>query len=373
MWDYLLVGAGLFNSVFAYLAKRQGKRCLVIDKRKHLGGNVFCEQQDGICIHKYGPHIFHTDNESVWTFVNCLVPFRRFTLNTLACYEGRLYNLPFNMHTFYQMWGTITPREAMEKVRSQCATLENGAPHNLEEQAIKMVGTDIYATLIKGYTEKQWGRPCSELPPSIIKRIPLRFEYNNDYFSDRYQGIPQGGYYALIDALLSGIECKTETDYFEDRRYFDGFARKVVYSGPLDQFYDCEYGRLDYRSRRFEEERLESRSFQGNAIVNYTSASVPFTRIVEHKFFDIYNEELLNLPYTIITREYPLSYEAKNDAEPYYPVNDERNKKLYSKYEARARRETKHLFGGRLATYRYYDMDDVIESAMQLFDKEKLM
>lgn len=373
MWDYLLVGAGLFNSVFAYLAKRQGKRCLVIDKRKHLGGNVFCEQQGGICIHKYGPHIFHTDNETVWTFVNGLVPFRRFTLNILASYEGRLYNLPFNMYTFYQMWGTITPQEAMEKVLSQCATLENKTPQNLEEQAIKMVGTDIYATLIKGYSEKQWGRPCSELPPSIIKRIPLRFEYNNDYFSDRYQGIPQGGYNALIDALLYGIESKTETDYFGDRRYFDGLARKVVFSGPLDQFYDYEYGRLDYRSLQFEEEMLELRNYQGNAIVNYTSASVPFTRIVEHKFFDIYNEELLNLPYTIITREYPLSYEATSDAEPYYPVNDERNKKLYGKYEARARREVKHLFGGRLATYRYYDMDDVIESAMQLFDKEKLM
>lgn len=369
MWDYLLVGAGLFNSVFAYLAKQQGKHCLVIDKRNHLGGNVYCEDHDGICVHKYGPHIFHTNNKEVWDFVNSFVTFNRFTLNTIANYKGRLFNLPFNMHTFYQMWGTHTPQEAASVLQRQCHIMRNRTPKNLEEQAISMVGTDIYETLIKGYTEKQWGRPCSELPPSIIKRIPVRYEFNNNYFNDLYQGIPEGGYNRLINALLQGIECRTGCDYFEDRGYFDGMAKMVVYSGAIDQFYNYEYGKLEYRSLRFEEVTMELSNYQGNAIVNYTSSDIPYTRIVEHKFFDVSNRKVFSLPRTVITREYPIAVNQSRNAEPYYPVNDYGNNLLYHKYKERALGETKYLFGGRLAEYKYYDMDEVIESAIRMFNK----
>ena len=363
-YDYLIVGSGLFGATFAYLARQRGKRCLMIDRRNHLGGNVACRQMKGIDVHLYGPHIFHTSNQEVWELVTSIVPMNRFTLCTVANYKGQLFNLPFNMNTFYQMWGVITPDEARRKIEEQCREQELiHEPRNLEEQAISLVGRDIYETLIKGYTEKQWGRKCSELPAFIIRRLPVRFTFDNNYFNDRYQGVPEGGYNLLISGLLKRTECRTGCDYLGDRRYWNSMAEKVVYTGAIDEYFGYQLGRLEYRSLRFEHEVKEVQNYQGNAIINYTSNKVPFTRIVEHKHFDINNQAVLQLPQTVITREYPM---AGADKEPYYPVNDERNNRLYRRYQELARQETNVIFGGRLATYRYMDMDEVIESAMEM-------
>ena len=364
LYDYLLVGAGLFNAVFAYLAKQRGKRCLVIDKRPHLGGNVHCEEIAGICVHRYGPHIFHTNNKEVWNFVNRFTPFNRFTLCTTARFGNKVYNLPFNMNTFYNMWGAVTPSEAMVKIEEQRNPLKGRTPQNLEEQAICLVGRDIYETLIKGYTEKQWGRPCAELPPFIIRRLPVRFTYDNNYFNDRYQGIPEGGYNRLIEGMLEGIECKTSCNYFDDKSYFDNLADKVVYSGAIDEYFGYRLGHLEYRSLRFETETLSVGNFQGNAIVNYTDISVPFTRIVEHKHFDINNRAVQESPVTVITREYPQAWTVGK--EPYYPINDEKNNRLYRQYKVLADQEMNVIFGGRLAEYKYWNMDETLERCMNI-------
>lgn len=361
-YDFLFVGAGLFCATFAYLARQHGKRCLVIDKRPHLGGNVYCEEVEGICVHRYGPHIFHTNNKEVWDFVNRFTPFNRFTLCTTARYGNKVYNLPFNMNTFYGMWGTAAPSEAMVKIEEQRNLLKGRTPQNLEEQAISLVGRDIYETLVKGYTEKQWGRPCTELPPFIICRLPVRFTYDNNYFNDRYQGIPEGGYNRLIEGMLEGIESKTSCNYFDEKSYFDSLADKVVYSGAIDEYFGYRLGHLEYRSLRFETETLPVSNYQGNAIVNYTDASVPFTRIVEHKHFDINNRTVQESPITVITREYPQAWTVGK--EPYYPINDERNNLLYQQYKAIAEQETNVIFGGRLAEYRYLNMDEVVKKAM---------
>src|SRR5574344_748174 len=320
-YNYLIVGAGLFGATFANIIQKYGNRCLVIDKRPHLGGNVYCEDIDGITVHKYGPHIFHTNNEQVWKFVNSFVPFHQFQLNTIANYKGKLYNLPFNMNTFHQMWGVITPEEANAKLKEQIMTIEN--PQNLEQQALSLVGPDIYNTLIKGYTEKQWEKPCTELPASIIKRLPVRLTYNNNYFNDCYQGIPNGGYNELIRKMLEGIECKTNCDFFSYRENLFKSAVNVVYTGSLDQFFDYKYGKIEYRSLRFENETLPLNNYQGNAIINYTDINHPYTRIVEHKHFDITNVDVMKKPFTVITREYPETANSVN--EPYYPINDRKD------------------------------------------------
>lgn len=367
-YNYLLVGSGLYCATFAHLAKQQGKRCLVIDKRPHLGGNVYCEEVEGICVHRYGPHIFHTNNKKVWDFVNQFTPFNRFTLCTTARYGDKVYNLPFNMNTFYGMWGTVTPSEAMVKIEEQHNLLKGRTPQNLEEQAISLVGRDIYETLIKGYTEKQWGRPCTELPSFIIRRLPVRFTYDNNYFNDRYQGIPEGGYNRLIEGMLEGIECKTSCNYFDDKSYFDSLADKVVYSGPIDEYFGYRLGHLEYRSLRFKTETLPVSNYQGNAIVNYTDIFVPFTRIVEHKHFDINNRVVQESPVTVITREYPQTWTVGK--EPYYPINDEKNNRLYLQYKVLADKETNVIFGGRLAEYRYLNMDEVVGKAMNMVNYE---
>lgn len=351
------------------MAKQQGKRCIVIDKRPHLGGNVYCDNLGGITVHKYGPHIFHTSNKEVWNFVNKFVVFNQFTLNTIATYKEKLYNLPFNMHTFHQMWDVTKPEEAFAIIEQQRreATIEN--PRNLEEQAISLVGRDVYETLIKGYTEKQWGRPCRELPADIIKRLPVRFSFNNNYFNDRFQGIPEGGYNALIGGLLEGTECLTYCNYIDNRSELEGIADEIIYTGPIDEFFDYRLGRLEYRSLRFEQEDLPICNFQGNAIVNYTSAEVPYTRIVEHKWFDTYNAAAINAPHTIITREYPQDFTP--GAEPYYPINDERNTVLHKDYLALAKKEVPDIaFAGRLGAYKYFDMDKTIAEAMTLANRE---
>lgn len=364
-YDYLLVGAGLFNAVFAQQAKMCGKRCLVIDKRPHLGGNVYCKNVDGITVHKYGPHIFHTSDKKVWDYVNSFVPFNRFTLNTIALNKGKIFNLPFNMNTFHQMWGVIRPEEAQAKIQEQTGVgRKRTAPTNLEEQAIALVGKDIFETLIKGYTEKQWGRPCSELPAFIIKRLPVRFTYDNNYYNDCYQGIPEGGYNRLIDALLDGIECKTSCDYFDDREYFNRLSEIIVYSGAIDEFFGYRLGYLEYRSLRFEQETILCRNYQGNAIVNYTDGDIPYTRIVEHKHFDINNLDAKNNNCTVITREYPVAWSSPSNNEPYYPINDDVNSRLYDAYRELADAETNVIFGGRLAEYKYLDMHQVIERAL---------
>lgn len=360
-YDYLLVGAGLHNAVFAYEARRHGKRCLVIDKRPHLGGNIYCEDVQGITVHKYGPHIFHTSDKEVWDYVNSLVPFHQYQLNTIASYQGQLFNLPFNMNTFHQMWGVVTPEEAQAKLEEQKLTIES--PRNLEEQARSLVGDDVYETLIKGYTEKQWGRPCAELPSVIIRRLPVRFTYNNNYFNDPYQGIPDGGYNKLIDKLLEDVECRTDCNYFDDKSYFNRIADSIIYSGPIDEFYNYQLGHLEYRSLRFEEETLNTRNYQGNAIVNYTDVNTPYTRIVEHKHFDMFNPVATNSSHTVITREYPLPFSEETNAEPYYPVNDDWNNELARKYGEMARELPNVTFAGRLGLYRYLDMDEVIVEA----------
>lgn len=371
-FDYLIVGSGLFGATFAYKAKQAGKKCLVIDKRQHLGGNVYCENIEGINVHKYGAHIFHTSNEEVWDFVNSIVEFNRYTNSPVANYKGKLYNLPFNMNTFYQMWGVITPQQAKEKIEEQKAaaveTMKKSGitePRNLEEQAISLIGTDIYEALIKGYTEKQWGRKCTELPAFIIKRLPVRFVYDNNYFNDKYQGIPVGGYNKLIDGLLEGIEVKTGVDFFEDRSYWENIAERIVFTGKIDEFYDYRFGKLEYRTVRFEEEIHDCSNYQGNAVVNYTEKDVPYTRIIEHKHFEMFGAEVDNCPKTVISKEY--STEWKDGMEPYYPVNDEKNNTLYVKYKELADKEENVIFGGRLAEYKYYDMAPIIEKVLNLF------
>lgn len=364
-YDYLIVGSGLFGVTFAYKAKQAKKKCLVIDKRQHTGGNVYCENIEGINVHKYGAHIFHTSNKEVWNFVNSIVEFNRYTNSPVANYKGKLYNLPFNMNTFYQMWGVITPQQAKEKIEQQklAAVKEMrkagiSEPRNLEEQAISLIGTDIYETIIKGYTEKQWGRKATELPAFIIKRLPVRFTFDNNYFNDKYQGIPIGGYTALIEKMLEGVEVQLNTDYFDNKSYFDSIANKIIYTGEIDRYFDYCFGHLEYRTVRFETELLEGVSnYQGNAVVNYTDAETPYTRIIEHKHFEFGQQ-----PDTVISKEY--STEWKPGDEPYYPVNDERNSSLYAKYKELADHQNKVIFGGRLAEYKYYDMHQVIENAL---------
>lgn len=370
-FDYLIVGSGLFGSTFAYKAKQTGKRCLVIDKRPHRGGNIYCEKVEGINVHKYGAHIFHTSDKRVWDFVNSIVEFNRYTNSPVANYRGRLYNLPFNMNTFYQMWGVTTPEEAQAKIEEQkaealAAMKQAGIiePRNLEEQAISLIGKDIYEKLIKGYTEKQWGRKCTELPAFIIKRLPVRFVYDNNYFNDKYQGIPTGGYNKLIDGLLEGIEVRTGIDFFENREYWEGIADKIVFTGKIDEFYNYRFGKLEYRTVRFEEETLDCPNYQGNAVINYTEKKVPYTRIIEHKHFEMFGSEVYQCPRTVISKEY--STEWKEGMEPYYPVNDNRNNSLYSKYQELADKETNIIFGGRLAEYKYYDMAPIIEKVLNL-------
>lgn len=361
-YDYLIVGAGLFGSVFAHEAKAAGKRCLVVDKRPHTGGNIYCEDIDGIHVHTYGAHIFHTDRAEVWEYVNRLVEFNRYTNSPLALFDGKLYNLPFNMNTFYRLWGVRTPQEAKAKLEEQRAAYAHiETPRNLEEQALKLCGKDIYLRLIKGYTEKQWGRPATELPAFIIKRIPFRFTFDNNYFDDPYQGIPIGGYNKLTDALLEGIEVRTSTNYFEQRQELDRMAGKILYTGCIDEYFDYCFGRLEYRSLRFEHKRPDDTdNYQGNAVVNYCEREVPYTRLIEHKHFEYGTQ-----PFTVITYEYPDSFEPGK--EPYYPINDERNMRIFGQYQALARQQSRVLFGGRLAQYTYADMDDTVAAALALW------
>ncbi len=373
-YDYLIVGSGLFGATFAYFAHKQGKRCLVIDKRPQLGGNVYCENIEGINVHQYGAHIFHTSNKQVWQFVNSLVEFNRYTNSPVANYQGKLYNLPFNMNTFYQMWGVTTPAEAKAKIESQRQEAVEkmradgvSEPRNLEEQALTLIGRDIYERLIKGYTEKQWGRKCTDLPAFIIKRLPVRLVFDNNYFNDTYQGIPIGGYNQLINSLLDGVETKTSVDFFDDRAHWEGLAAKIVFTGELDRFYDYKLGHLDFRTVRFETEVLNEANHQGNAVVNYTEASVPYTRIIEHKHFESFGQAVYDNPKTVISREY--STEWKPGMEPYYPVNDEKNNRLAESYRQLAAQEENVIFGGRLAEYKYYDMAPVIEKVMKMFSE----
>lgn len=371
LYDYLIVGSGLFGATFAHQAKLAGKKCLVIDKRPHLGGNVYCENVEGINVHKYGAHIFHTSNKQVWDFVNSIVEFNRYTNSPVANYKGKLYNLPFNMNTFYQMWGVIKPdeakaiieeqkKEALEKMRAE-GVLE---PRNLEEQALTLIGRDIYEKLIKGYTEKQWGRKCTELPAFIIKRLPVRFIFDNNYFNDKCQGIPIGGYNKLIDGLLEGIETRTGVDFFSDRAYWESIADKIVFTGQLDEYFDYRYGKLEYRTVSFEQQTLDTPNYQGNAVINYTDAEIPYTRIIEHKHFEMFGNEVYDVPKTVISCEY--STEWKSGLEPYYPINDERNNKLADKYRKMAEAEQNVIFGGRLAEYKYYDMAPIIEKVLNM-------
>lgn len=374
-YDYLIVGSGLFGATFAYQAHRAGKKCLVIDKRPHWGGNVYCSKTEGINVHKYGAHIFHTSNKEVWDFVNSIVPFNRYTNCPVANYQGKLYNLPFNMNTFYQMWGVCSPKEAQAKIEEQREEIkslfkEQGIrePRNLEEQALMLVGRDIYERLIKGYTEKQWGRPCTELPSFIIRRLPVRMVFDNNYFNDTFQGIPIGGYNRLIEGLLDGVECCTNTDFFSDRSHWEGIADKIIFCGQIDEYFNYQFGNLEYRSVRFENEILDTCNYQGNAVVNYTEREVPFTRIIEHKHFDMFGADIEKIDKTVISREY--SQEWKPGIEPYYPINDEKNNILYQRYKDLAEKEENVIFGGRLAEYKYYDMHIVIEKAMEAVKKE---
>ena len=363
MYDYLIVGAGLFGAVFAREAVNRGKKVLVIDKRDHIAGNVYTKEIEGINVHEYGAHIFHTNNKEVWEYVNKFAEFNRFTNSPVANYNGELFSLPFNMYTFNKMWGVVTPDEAKAKIEEQKKAAGITEPKNLEEQAISLVGTDIYEKLIKGYTEKQWGRPCSELPAFIIKRLPVRYTFDNNYFNALYQGIPMGGYTKMVENMLDGIEVRTGVDYFDVKEELDVQADKVIYTGPIDAYYDFKLGTLEYRSVRFETEVLDTPNFQGNAAVNFTDRETPYTRIIEHKFFE-FGEQ----PKTVISREY--SSEWKPGDEPYYPVNDEKNGKLYEEYKKLADAEAKVVFGGRLGEYKYYDMDKVIESALACAERE---
>lgn len=360
MYDCLLVGAGLYSAVFAHLAKQDGKKCLVIEKRDHIGGNVYCEDVEGIHVHKYGAHIFHTSNRKVWAFVNSFVEFNRYTNSPVANFKGEMYNLPFNMNTFSKMWGISTPAEAKTIIDSQRQCV-SGEPQNLEEQAISLVGVDIYRKLVKGYTEKQWGRECKELPAFIIKRLPVRYTYDNNYFNDLYQGIPIGGYNALIEKLFSGCDIETGVDYLQDKARFDALAEKVVFTGPIDAYFGYRLGKLQYRTVRFETQVLDTDNYQGVAVVNYTDRETPYTRIIEHKYFEFGTQ-----PKTVISREYPSEW--TEGMEPYYPVNDAKNQALYQRYAALAEEEENVIFGGRLGEYQYYDMDKVIEAAMNRYE-----
>ena len=388
-YDYLIVGSGLFGATFAQLAHKQGKKCLVIDKRPHLGGNIYCENIEGINVHKYGAHIFHTSNKQVWDFVNSIVEFNRYTNSPVANYQGKLYNLPFNMNTFYQMWGVTTPEEAQAKIDEQKAAYSEelrvkneelglpNEPQNLEEQAMLLVGKDIYERLIKGYTEKQWGRKCTELPAFIIKRLPVRLVFDNNYFNDKYQGIPVGGYNKLTEGLLEGIDCQTSIDFFSTpyempngekailKDAWKEIADKLVFTGKIDEFYDYQFGKLNYRTVRFEQEIIDKPNYQGNAVVNYTEREVPYTRVIEHKHFEMFGAEVYDCPKTVISKEY--STEWKDGMEPYYPVNDKENTELAAKYKALAEQESDIIFGGRLAEYKYYDMAPIIEKILNLF------
>ena len=387
-YDYLIVGAGIYGATFACMAHRQGKRCLVIDKRSHLGVNIYCENIEGINVHKYGAHIFHTSNKKVWEFVNSIVEFNRYTNSPIANYKGKQYNLPFNMNTFYQMWGVLTPAEAQAKIEEQRQeALERmkadgvTEPRNLEEQAQLLIGKDIYEILIKGYTEKQWGRKCSELPAFIIKRLPVRFVHDNNYFNDRFQGIPMGGFNKLIDGMLEGVDVVTNVDFFDCQRNFDETlgvynvqcsmfniqCSKILYTGKLDEYYDYRFGKLEYRTVRFEEEILDMPNYQGNAVMNFTDAEVPYTRIIEHKHFEMFGDDVYKCPKTVISREY--SSEWKEGMEPYYSVNDERNMSLYQQYKDLADQEPNLILGGHLAEYKYYDMAPIVEKVMGLFSE----
>lgn len=371
-YDYVIIGSGLFGATFAHLANKRGKRCLVIDKRSHAGGNVYCEEICGINVHKYGAHIFHTSDKDVWDFVNSIVPFNRYTNTPVAIApDGKLYNLPFNMNTFYQMWGVTTPAQAQSKLEEQrMEALEKmraegiSEPRNLEEQAIALIGRDIYEQLIKGYTEKQWGRSCTELPAFIIRRLPVRMVFDNNYFNDTYQGIPIGGYNKLVDGLLDGIEVKLDTDFFDNRSYWESVADKIVFTGKIDEFYEYRFGKLEYRTVRFEHEILDEPNYQGNAVVNYTSVHVPYTRVIEHKHFETFGSAVYENSHTVISREY--STEWHDGMEPFYPVNDARNHAIYKQYEELASKEQNVIFGGRLAEYKYYDMAPVIGRVLNL-------
>ena len=362
-YDYLVVGAGLYGAVFAYEAKKRGKEVLVIDRRDHKGGNIYCEEVNGINVHKYGAHIFHTSNKKVWEYVNQFAEFNRYTNSPVANYKGELYNLPFNMNTFNKMWGVITPQEAAAKIEEQRKEAGITEPKNLEEQAISLVGKDIYEKLIKGYTQKQWGRKCTELPSFIIKRLPVRLTFDNNYFNDLYQGFPMGGYNVIIDKMLDGVEVELGTDYLANKDKYENIADKIIFTGPIDEFYDYCFGPLEYRSVRFETEELPVENYQGNAVINYTDAETPYTRIIEHKHFEFGTQ-----PTTVISKEY--SAEWKVGDEPYYPVNNDKNAALYQKYLDKSKEENKVIFGGRLGEYKYYDMDKVIESALNFVEKE---
>ena len=362
-YDYLVVGAGLYGAVFAYEAKKRGKEVLVIDRRDHKGGNIYCEDVNGINVHKYGAHIFHTSNKKVWEYVNQFAEFNRYTNSPVANYKGELYNLPFNMNTFNKMWGVITPQEAAAKIEEQRKEAGITEPKNLEEQAISLVGKDIYEKLIKGYTQKQWGRKCTELPSFIIKRLPVRLTFDNNYFNDLYQGIPMGGYNVIIDKMLDGVEVELGTDYLANKDKYENIADKIIFTGPIDEFYDYCFDPLEYRSVRFETEELPVENYQGNAVINYTDAETPYTRIIEHKHFEFGTQ-----PTTVISKEY--SAEWKVGDEPYYPVNNDKNAALYQKYLDKSKEENKVIFGGRLGEYKYYDMDKVIESALNFVEKE---
>ena len=371
-FDYLIVGSGLFGATFAYRAKQTGKKCLVIDKRPHLGGNVYCENLEGINVHKYGAHIFHTNSKEVWDFVNSIVPFNRYTNSPVANFKGKLYNLPFNMNTFYQMWGVTAPDEAKAKIEEQkaeaVAALNGREPQNLEEQALTLVGKDVFETLIKEYTEKQWGRKCTELPAFIIKRLPVRFVFDNNYFNDKYQGIPIGGYNKLIEGLLDGVETKVNTNFFENRKYWEGIADKIVYTGQLDEYFGYKYGKLDWRTVSFKTRVEDTPNYQGNAVVNYTSHEKPYTRVIEHKHFEMFGQAVYDCPKTVVSEEYSTEY--KDGMEPYYPVNDERNNAQAEQYRTLAKQEKNVLFGGRLAEYKYYDMAPVVERVLSLTIKD---
>ena len=360
-YDYILVGAGLFSGVIHYLARQQGKKCLVVERRDHMGGNVYCEDVEGIHVHKYGAHIFHTSNKKVWKFVNDLVEFNRYTNSPIANYKGEIYNMPFNMNTFSKMWGVRTPQEAKAKIDQQRAVIQ-GEPRNLEEQAISLVGTDIYQKLVKGYTEKQWGRDCKDLPSFIIKRLPVRFTYDNNYFNDAYQGIPMGGYNVLVDKLFEGADVELGVDFLANREKYEALGDTIIYTGAIDAYYDYCFGKLEYRTVRFETEVLDTDNYQGVAVVNYTDRETPYTRVIEHKHFEFGTQ-----PKTVISKEYSTDWQ--EGMEPYYPVNDQRNQALYQQYAQKAAQEPNVIFGGRLGEYKYYDMDKVIESAMNLWER----
>ena len=363
MYDYLIVGSGLFGSIFAYEANKKGKKCLVIDKRNHVGGNIYTEKIEKINVHKYGAHIFHTSNKEVWNYINQFAEFNRYTNSPVARYKNEVYNLPFNMNTFNKLWGVFSPEEAKKKIAEELAEVNIDEPRNLEEQAIKLVGKTIYEKLVKGYTEKQWGRKATELPAFIIKRLPVRFIYDNNYFNDLYQGIPAGGYTQIIEKMLKGIDVKLNCDYFNNREELNKIAKKIIFTGTIDQYYNYQFGELEYRSVRFETEILDMENYQGNAVINYTEYEIPYTRIIEHKHFEFGNQ-----PKTVISKEYSDVW--TKDKEPYYPVNDDKNNKLYLKYKEIAAKDSKVIFGGRLGQYKYYDMDKVIIEALNCVRRE---